>query len=76
MKIHQNVLTFTAFKYGKRQQGKVSLVNADEYSSLCLALMNTCTTYKHAIVILRNVTLAIFSARFILLTPMLKTLMV
>ena len=47
-----------SFKYEKRQQG---VVNADESSSLCSALMNNFTTYKHAIVILRNATLAIFS---------------
>ena len=48
-----------SLKYGKRRQG---MVNVDEYSSLCSALVNTFTTYKHAIVILRNATLAIFSA--------------
>ena len=37
------------------------MVNVDEYSSLCSALVNTFTTYKHAIVILGNATLAIFS---------------
>ena len=47
--------------YGERQQVLVNSDNiCDPHVTLCSALMDTSTTFKHAIVILRNVSVAIF----------------
>ena len=47
--------------YGRQWHVLVNLDNhCDPHLALCSALMNTFTTYKHAIVIIRNVCIAIF----------------
>ena len=53
------MITYT--NYGERRQVLVNSDNiCDPQVTLCSALMDTFTTFKHAIVILRNVSVAVF----------------